>query len=363
MSTKVTRILDCLAESNSPVSRARILEQTGLSSATLTRLLSDLTKSGHLNRSYRGYYELNHRSRKYMLQSSQENVAPKGNVHVLAEVFTHFERGLNSACQALSEHEVNCVAHPLGKPLAKLTREDLSRLDDAIGIIIFSVLPIPPQIRRYIAEKRIPVVKIGLSEHWEGDSVAWDQVDSYYRLTLNMIDNGYRSLIFYEIRDAISKLRFFRERLDGYERAMLERGLQPVVCLGSETAEGLVQLPELIQTLERTEKPVALVLARSDEFALRILKGLHREGYSKASNIAFCGVISHISSMVYEIFKPHLDICLYEPWEEMGQLGGEILLRRMQGSKAPVCSMLLKSDPQDVKEIDQIFSMSSPSIA
>ncbi len=189
------------------------------------------------------------------------------------------------------------------------------------GLLLLST-PITPDRRRLLQRSRQSVVLVDESDA-EFDSILVDNVEGAYCATRHLIDAGHRRIA----HVTVSPEPFVaQQRRAGYERALAEAGLEPIISAsdlrplgfceesGYQAATDLLRMPEL---------PDA-VFVTTDVQALGVLSALHDAGLSVPEDIAVVG-FDDIKPSAYARLST-----LRQPMYEMGRLSVERLLSRLE---------------------------------
>ncbi len=359
MSIKAAKILDCLAGSAGSVSRSDIQECTGIASATLTRLLKKLTLAGQVTRSDRGYYALSMDFRRKVMPvisaDTRFSDSDKGSnvVYILAQSFVSFSRILWGLEESLIRRGLSPVVKTLGKPLAEITDADMEALSDGAGVVIVSVLPLPAQLRRFFSGRGVPVVKIGLPEHWEFDSVCWDQRHAYCVMTRCLMDAGFDS-IFFVRHESLAQIRvFFEPRYQGYLDAVAAAHIEPrVISMPADYLNPKGMLARFRSLLDGAEGRVALVFDRTEK-TISSLAGFFREwGYVPGEDFALCGVFGNSEAEYFSLMLTNMYLGVFEEWKQSAERAAEALCLRMDDATRPPAVILTEAEVMAVNDFD-----------
>ena len=155
-----------------------------------------------------------------------------------------------------------------------------------------------------------------------------DSEDGAYQLTRLLIQNGHRQITILSGPPSVSTAE---DRVKGYQRALREFGLELLngsVYYGQFTSESGYQMTQ--QALNAIPRPTAL-LAGNNFIAIGALKALKDFHLSVPEDIAVVGFDDLPSNIVVD---PILTAAA-QPAYEMGRLGAELLLARLDG-KGPL---------------------------
>lgn len=179
----------------------------------------------------------------------------------------------------------------------------------------------------------IPTVIIDRSiRHGEVDIVMIDNVDAGYRLTRHLIENGYRRIgaLFGEASTT------GRERRQGFEKALREHDLTPVVMrylpprvqAGHEAALTILNAPD---------RPDAL-LATNSLLSAGALEAIRELNLDIPNDVALAGFDETTWST---LVQPTLTV-IAQPTYEIGQTAMELLLKRIAQPDTPARQVILK---------------------
>ncbi len=179
----------------------------------------------------------------------------------------------------------------------------------------------------------IPTVIVDRTiKHGEVDVVMIDNVDAGYRLTCHLIEHGYRRIgaLFGEASTT------GRERRQGFEKALREHDLSPVV---------MRYLPPRIQAgheatlaiLTAPDRPEA-ILATNSLLSAGALEAIRELNLRIPDDIALAGFDETTWST---LVQPPLTV-IAQPTYEIGQTAIELLLKRIEQPDAPARQVILK---------------------
>ena len=166
----------------------------------------------------------------------------------------------------------------------------------------------------------------GTLEHGDYSSVSIADMETAYRATRYLIDNGHRriaALITCPDDHSISQLRY-----EGYKKALTEAGITPgdtlAICTDSFNIQGAYQA--MNRALDAGMDFTA-VFAISDNMAIGAMRSLREHGRTVPND---CSVIAIDGIEVSDYIDPPLTT-LCQPMEEMGCRSMEILLDMIEG--------------------------------
>ena len=166
------------------------------------------------------------------------------------------------------------------------------------------------------------------------DAVLLDNVDSAYRLTTHLIDNGYQRIG--AICGEMSTTG--RERHAGYEQALRARGRTPagdhVRFVAPKIEAGYAAT---LQLLDLTQPPDALLTTNS-LLAAGALEAIRERGLTIPGDIA---LVTFDETTWASLVQPPLTL-IAQPTHEIGQTATELLLRRIAEPARPTRQVILK---------------------
>ncbi|HVB61036.1 MAG TPA: LacI family DNA-binding transcriptional regulator [Ktedonobacteraceae bacterium] len=166
------------------------------------------------------------------------------------------------------------------------------------------------------------------------DAVLLDNVDSAYRLTTHLIDNGYQRIG--AICGEMSTTG--RERHAGYEQALRARGRTPagdrVRFVAPKIEAGYAAT---LQLLDLAQPPDALLTTNS-LLAAGALEAIRERGLTIPGDIA---LVTFDETTWASLVQPPLTL-IAQPTHEIGQTATELLLRRIAEPARPTRQVILK---------------------
>ena len=192
-----------------------------------------------------------------------------------------------------------------------------------LGVIISPTDPAGPEIAELL-DLGTPVVAFDrMVDDDRADSVIADNVDGTRQATRHLIAAGHTEIGF--IGGGLG-IETGTERLEGYQAAMRDAGLQPLVVSGGFRIEG--GHAAAIEVLGRTPPPTALVVANNlmTAGALRAIRGL---GVRVPDDVALVAIDDPFWA---ELVDPPLTT-LAQPVRRMANAAMSLLLQRIEGHR------------------------------
>ncbi len=188
------------------------------------------------------------------------------------------------------------------------------------GLLLLST-PITPERRKLLQRSRQSVVLVDESDP-EFDSILVDNVEGAYRATRHLVEAGHRRIA----HVTVSPEPFVaQQRRAGYERALAEAGLEPLISASDLRPLGFCEesgYQAAVDLLRLADLPDAVFVA-TDVQALGVLSALHDAGMSVPEDVAVVG-FDDIKPSAYARLST-----LRQPMYEMGRLSVERLLSRL----------------------------------
>ncbi|MEW2246359.1 LacI family DNA-binding transcriptional regulator [Streptomyces sp. NPDC006975] len=206
------------------------------------------------------------------------------------------------------------AGHELAEPFLDL---------GADGLVVVGTLPDPAALAP-VAE-RLPVVVAGAREPvLPGvDVVANDDAEGARLVTEHLIGLGHRRVAHVGGHGAVGELR-----RRGYETAMRERGLEPVVADGDLTEEGGYRAT--VRLLSRPQRPTA-VFAVNDMTAVGVLSAAGELGLSVPGDVSVAGYDNTSIARLRHVWLTTVDNASHE----VGRRAARCLLERLDGESGP----------------------------
>jgi LacI family transcriptional regulator len=260
------------------------------------------------------------------LRSKQTSMLALVLTDITNPFFTTVARGVEDAANAAGFNLILCN-----------TDESEAKQDNYLQILlerrVDGILLVPARSNlepvQLIQKMDIPVVLLDrqLPGHLT-DVVRCDSEGGAYQLTRLLIQNGHRQIAILSGPPSVSTAE---DRVKGYKRALREFGvelLDGLVYYGQFTSESGYKMTR--QALNTVPRPTSL-LAGNNFIAIGALKALKDLHLSVPEDIAVVGFDDLPSNIVVD---PILTAAA-QPAYEMGRLGAELLLARLDG-KGPL---------------------------
>jgi LacI family transcriptional regulator len=195
------------------------------------------------------------------------------------------------------------------------------------GLLLLST-PVTPERRKVLVRSRQPIVLVDACDA-EFDSILVDNVEGAYRATRHLIEGGRQRIAHVTVSP---EPLVAQQRREGYERALAEVGLEPVVCASQLRPLGFCEAAgyQAAQDMLRLDARPDAVFVATDVQALGVLSALHDAGLSVPDDVAVVG-FDDIKPSAYARLST---VC--QPMYQMGRLAVERLLTRLDApERAP----------------------------
>jgi LacI family transcriptional regulator len=166
----------------------------------------------------------------------------------------------------------------------------------------------------------------------EADIVEADNAEGAREATRHLLQRGHRRIAYVYSPHRMNTAQW--HRLEGYERALADVGLEPLICPAKQarperSEEGREAASELLQS-PRGEG-VTAILAATDSTAMGVLRALHDRSLAVPSQVAVVGFGGAFTAAYLQ--PPLTTVAL--PMHEMGAQAARLLLQRIEGDDSP----------------------------
>ncbi|MFS0868539.1 LacI family DNA-binding transcriptional regulator [Paenibacillus xylanilyticus] len=316
-----------------------IADALGISRNTASKALND---TGNIpdetrNRVIKKAMELKYKQFAYM---ESEHVLTKtpGNIALLTENLpntSHFgsllisglEKRISAEGYNLSIHIVREVDQ---NSLALPNNFDLSKVDGIICIELFDL-----EYTQLITNLGIPTIFIDCASNicypdFHADLLLMENEHSIYQLTKKLIESGYKNIGF---TGDYNHCKSFNERWVGYQRAMLESGLQVDLsqCIVEDDRLFFSKPGWLRERVSELKSLPDAYVCANDFIAVELIKALKLRNVSVPQDVVVCGFDNAPESRIIE--PPLTTVHIYS--NEMGIKAAEMLLSRIDNPAQP----------------------------
>lgn len=178
--------------------------------------------------------------------------------------------------------------------------------------------------------RRSPHVFLNPLKAWKGQPHARsDKLAAGYLGTRHLLELGHRRIAY--VIGAISQ-RHFRDRLNGYRRALKEAGVPFRWSLVHESdGEHAEQDHQAVEALLSRKSPPTAIIAADDNRAIHILEALHRRGVKVPQQVSVLGYPNYPES---KLTQPALSV-VDAAYEEVGTAAMRLLMAQMHEGADP----------------------------
>lgn len=183
-----------------------------------------------------------------------------------------------------------------------------------------------------INQAGLPIILVDRTVEIEGqklDSVTESNIEGAYELTSSLLKQGHRSI---GLVNGLLNVSTGKERYEGFKKAMKEYGVEVdtnYIFNGSFTQESGMKAVDYF--LNFSQKPSA-ILCFNNEMTFGALIELTKRGYSVPQDIV---VASYGYVEAAQLLKSPGILSLVHKTYEMGEMVGEILLKRLNNEQGP----------------------------
>ncbi len=213
---------------------------------------------------------------------------------------------------------------------------DLMRDEKVSGVILSPSLPILARFQ--ISDYPFPVVLVDRCDReTTADAVVLDNTDSAYRLTVHLIEQGYRRILF--IYDATSATG--RQRHQGYVTAMATCGLETQVKVVPTPVRATVDVAHaIVSELVREQLLPDALIGSNGLIVLGIIQALREVRLQFPEQIALAGFDD---SPWTQLQGPGITV-IAQPVYDIGQAATELLLQRIAHPSQPARRIVLSGE-------------------
>ncbi len=210
---------------------------------------------------------------------------------------------------------------PRSPELPQMVRD--SRVD---GMFIIGSVGADVEIKKMLGGRDIPVAVLGsIVEGY--DSFSADIEEAFYIAVKRLTDSGHKNI---GLINCAMRFPSYTDRINGYRRALNEAGIEAddTMIVYTERNTGEAGMTATAELLARTSEnlPDALVCAN-----ISATMGAMRYLYSRSLRVPDdISVIGHDDSVLYGYSAPGITAMNIRK-EEMGGMGAEVMLRRIDG--------------------------------
>ncbi|WP_058270696.1 LacI family DNA-binding transcriptional regulator [Olsenella massiliensis] len=224
---------------------------------------------------------------------------------------------------------------------SELVRLLVNRRVDGIFIVVSDELSPDDDLVSSLSQLPIPYVMVDrVVEGVLGDRVRFNNEAGGHRATAYLLDQGHRRIACLVNKRSNTGL----ERLEGYERALRERGVEPDLTLELQTDYYIDDAFRAARRLVGSD--VTAVFASSDNIALGLLKRLYACGLRVPHD---CSVVSYDNSAADALFEPALT-SIEQNVAELSDEAFAVMLGRLKEDGGPACAIERILEPRLVEK-------------
>lgn len=234
-----------------------------------------------------------------------------------AKVFDGLSRAAQSLGYGVMVASSNEEPHTEQQSIQFMMRNGLS------GIVL-APCPYDQNVQELLESTQFPTVLIDRTwAHTELPSVVLDNRQAIHDLVDYLFRKGHRDIAYISGRPGISTTT---ERLDGYQEAMCQRSLTPLVVSGDSTQRGGVDAADWWFDHRET---ISAIICSNDLMLTGLLEGLSRYQNSRHQVV----VVGVDNEPWMALVTPRITV-IDQPVEEMGETAGRVLIRRIETGEA-----------------------------
>ncbi len=240
------------------------------------------------------------------------------------QIFASFVQGIEMVTKANGYETL--LAH-FSYDVEEEERKIASLLSYQVDGLILTESNHTPRTLQMIKNADVPVVEtMELPEKPIDMAVGLDHEDASYSAVKRMLDSGKRTIVYFGARlDTRTKLR-----MQGYERAMSEAGLEAKhVLTGEHSSFSLAH--ELLERALETYPDLDGVFCTNDDIAIGTILSAQQRGIKVPEQLA---VVGYNALDIGQTISPKLT-SVDTPRFEIGKKSAELLIARLKGEEQP----------------------------
>ncbi len=312
-----------------------VAEAAGVSTATVSRVLAN---SPHVRPALRervlqAIKELEYRPNLIArsLRAQQTNTIGLIVSDIRNPFFTAISRAVEDTAYEQGFSIILCNTDE--DPRKEAIYLNVMRDANVAGVILSPTGPTAAGLSELDANFALVVVDRSIPDA-DVDMVLLDNIDSAFRLTKHLLDNGYQRIA------AICGERSTtgRERCLGYEQALRAAGLQPVADLIRFVPPHIeAGYTAALKLLDAPRMPDALLTTNS-LLAAGALEAIHERGLRIPADVA---LVTFDETTWASLVQPPITL-IAQPTYEIGKTATELLLQRVADGERPTRRVILK---------------------
>lgn len=206
---------------------------------------------------------------------------------------------------------------------AELVRLFVNRGVDGIFLVAAGGLAPHPDLVEMFTSLPVPYLMVDrVLEGVAGDSVSFDNVLGGYLATKHLLEHGHRRIA------CVANMQegTGRKRVRGYEKALLEQGVEPDSALELQSRYYIPDAYHVGDAVIATK--ATAVVATSDNIALGLLKRFYERGLRVPQDLS---IVSYDNSTADSLFEPALT-SIEQNVNELSEASLSLMLGRLRGT-------------------------------
>lgn len=270
--------------------------------------------------------EMGYRSNTFASNLRRQNtntlgvIVPRLNSHFMAEVLAGMEQEANETGFNLL---ISQSLESAKKEISNAKTMFNSRVDGLLASVAYDSESFE-HFENFI-RKGVPVLFFDrIIDHSKCSGVVIDNVSAGYEVTSHLIRQGCRRII--HVTGNL-KRNVYSGRLQGYQKALLENGLQPDADLTIITDLSQESGREVAQKISEMAYQPDGIFISNDLCAVSCMKALKEKGYRIPEDVA---VVGFNNDPVSQVIEPNLTTVNY-PGQLMGKVAVRTLVNHLKG--------------------------------
>lgn len=301
-----------------PVTIYEIAERAGVSSSTVARILRGEVKESH-QRSAEKAIRIRELAREMGYRPNlRARAFSRGRTHGIGLLYTDdawiFEGMNTEVVSSLARRLQGAACHLVLVPVdGSGSWEEIVLGGQIDGGVIFQ--PLPSNVRELLRKRSVPVVLLGDESDTSLSRVVVDDVSGAFAATKHLIGLGHERIQMF-VHKSIKPHCSVEQRIEGYQQAMHESGLQPEIAL---------RVPEEIaadRLIRGNDRPTA-VLCYSNLEATMMVSAMWQYGVSIPRDLSVVGFNDLFAT---QHMTPPLTVVDYDA-KEVGSIGADLVLK------------------------------------
>jgi DNA-binding LacI/PurR family transcriptional regulator len=221
------------------------------------------------------------------------------------------------------------------------------------GIITFSGKEISPEFAEFVQKRNIPIVAACTAFAEPYDTVSGDNISGMIRLLKDLIGQGYRKIGYLSCNVLEESGDYsFPLRLMAYRQTMGSHGLTPLEhyqdnnnMYDNRDSQALLNW---IKKLTAAKKRPEYLIGTVPNQANMALLVLGQNGISAKDDIRITAFANSLDKQLLRMHNMDTLKLLTVPWQEVGKLAADCMMKRLQGDKGPPLSIQIPMKFTDI---------------